>query len=277
MQVAFQLAPHLNNKPVLPADAPERKTNNIKSNPFANPDPDFILGGTGTPFGPAHTLMLNKFCVYRPSLLLITREYAPQSRALDAVDVRACWAELRRFEAEKPEVKWTAIYNCGAESGSSQGHKHMQILPFPRVQEGGEVLELFPGRVRGEGVEEGVEGVRHRHFVMRLGEGLDAEGVVRAHERLLARMREVILGGEGRNGEYGGGDGVADLPHNVFMTTDWICLIPRRHSGTERRTPANAFGMVGVVWTTRTTEVDRWIEESGSIKEHLAYLGYPIL
>jgi hypothetical protein len=34
--------------------------------------------------------------------------------------------------------------------------------------------------------------------------------------------------------------------------------------------------MVGVVWTTREGEADMWVRESGSVAEHLAYLGYPI-
>lgn len=268
-KIAFQLAPHLNNKPVQPADAPERKFNNVKSNPFAHPDPQFTLG----PVGPAYTLMLNKFCVYRPSLLLVTREFAPQSRALDATDVRAGWAALRHFSREAgPEVPLTLIYNCGAESGSSQGHKHMQLLPHPRTDEG-RVFELFPGKATSaDEIAEDLAGVQHRHFVLRLPADVDGGGVVRAHDKLLARMRESVA--QERNGQ--GEDESDGPPHNVVMTTDWICLIPRRHSGTERGTPANALGMVGVVWTTRSTEADRWIEESGTFKEHLTYLGYPI-
>jgi sulfate adenylyltransferase (ADP) / ATP adenylyltransferase len=309
---AFQLAPHLNNKPCLPANAPERKTNNIKSNPFANPDPDFLVGGgsdhdTFPPsssssssgplgaVGPDHVLMLNKFCVYRPSLLLVTKEYAPQSGRLEGRDLRAAWAVLRHLEREAGAGELVVIYNCGAASGSSQGHKHLQILPRPRVgdrEDGdngegegrGQVFELFPGRVvgemrrRGRDVEGGVgaEGVRHKHFVMPLdGDvGADAEEVVRAHETLYARMREFVAGWGRCEGDH---EGLSDeLPHNVVMTRDWICLIPRRHSGSEKGTPANALGMVGVVWTTREGEADRWVRESGSVAEHLAYLGYPI-
>lgn len=284
LTTAFQLAPHLNNKPVLPADAPERKTNNVKSNPFANPDPDFVLPSQTT--GPHHILMLNKFCVYRPSLLLITKEYAPQSRPLDARDLRAVWEVLVELEREAGRGELVVIYNCGAESGSSQGHKHMQIFPRPRVGDDGEGawFEMFPERsveVMREGKEGNgawsvggdVPGVAHKHFVGRLTVDADAETVVTAHEVLRARMLGWVEQWRLRNRLHGAID---DLPHNVVMTRDWMCLIPRRTSGSERGTPANALGMVGVVWTTREGEADVWEWQSGSAKEHLAHLGYPV-
>lgn len=230
--------------------------------------------------------MLNKFCVYRPSLLLITSSYAPQSRALDARDVSAAWAALSRLsrEAEEGEddeegVKLMVIYNCGAEAGSSQGHKHLQILPHPRTAEGrgGELFELFPSKALaraggGDIVEDG-QGAMHKHFILPLSRDADAESVVRVHERLLQRMREFVVGFDGSGG---GGHPSVDPPHNVVMTREWMCLIPRRRSGIDRGTPANALGMVGVVWTTREGEGDWWLRQSGSVREHLKHLGYPV-
>lgn len=41
-------------------------------------------------------------------------------------DLTAVYAVLRRFETHQ-----MAIFNCGVNAGSSQGHKHMQIFARP--------------------------------------------------------------------------------------------------------------------------------------------------
>ena len=213
---------------------------------------------------------MNKFCVYRPSLLLITREYVPQYTALDASDIAATWKVLEQFSREQPAIPMLMFYNCGAESGSSQGHKHMQIMPHPRVEN--VKFELFPTKATSEqDIAESLEHVPHKHFVLRLPPNATLQHVTEAYEKLLARQKEVIraLGSSGD-------ERPSNPPHNVVMTAGWICLIPRRHSGADRATMANALGMLGVAWTTRLREFDLWVEESGSIRNHLEYLGHPV-
>lgn len=104
------------------------------ASPFVNPDPEFVVSCVG----PLHTLILSKFCVYRPSYILHTNEYVSQSTDLDEPDIVATWSLLNHLKA--PQM---VIYNCGVESGASQGHKHIQLLPRPAQP----CLELFPDRV----------------------------------------------------------------------------------------------------------------------------------
>lgn len=87
-----------------------------------NPDPGELI----TPVGSTHRLLLNKFCVYRPMLLLPTVDFALQSDDLNFHDVNAAFAILKAFK-----TKQLMIFNCGVNAGSSQGHKHMQIFPAP--------------------------------------------------------------------------------------------------------------------------------------------------
>lgn len=70
--------------------------------------------------------MINKYAIYRPWLVIPTREYQKQSDDLTLQDVRATWEPLKQFQ-----TKMVGIYNRGVESGSSQGHKHMQLFPQP--------------------------------------------------------------------------------------------------------------------------------------------------
>lgn len=74
------------------------------------------------------------YCVYRPCLVLHTNAYRPQTEALDETDIAATWAVLRGME-----TPCMILYNCGVEAGSSQGHKHLQVLPKPDAG-----LALFP-------------------------------------------------------------------------------------------------------------------------------------
>jgi len=101
------------------ADAPGRSK---AVGPFINPDPKFVITTVGT----LHTLELSMYCVHRPGLVLHTNAYRPQTDPLDEGDIAATWAVLERMAT--PGI---ILYNCGVEAGSSQGHKHLQVLPKP--------------------------------------------------------------------------------------------------------------------------------------------------
>ena len=57
----------------------------VQKGPFINPRPDEVILDH---VGPYHRLMLNKFCLYRPMLVLPTRDFALQSDEPDR------WAPL---------------------------------------------------------------------------------------------------------------------------------------------------------------------------------------
>ncbi|EXJ63449.1 uncharacterized protein A1O5_11498 [Cladophialophora psammophila CBS 110553] len=245
----FRFVPHLRRKPITPSDAPERKTGK-GHNPFLNPNPEEILSAVG----PSHLLILNKFSVYRPSLLVITRHFAPQSDGLDRNDLSAAWTILRHF------TEYMVIYNCGFESGSSQGHKHMQFWPYPDEQDLG--FQLFPNTVESTvNVTDNIPNVPYKHFVLRLPTDADANNLVKTYEKLLRKVQQ-------SHKEAGGG-----TDYNVILVKEWMCLIPRRHSGLERGAGANSAAMLGLVWIATEAEKDIW--NSSGPAEYLKYLGIP--
>lgn len=72
----------------------------------------------------------------RPSYVLHPKVFATQTTDLDDQDLTAAWTVMNRLQT--PHF---ALYNCGVEAGSSQGHKHMQILSRP-----GSDFDMFPDR-----------------------------------------------------------------------------------------------------------------------------------
>ncbi|KIW33401.1 uncharacterized protein PV07_00253 [Cladophialophora immunda] len=249
-KLSFRFVPHLRRKPITPSDAPERKTGK-GHNPFLNPNPEEVLSEVG----PSHLLILNKFSVYRPSLLVITRHFAPQSDGLDLSDLSAAWAILQRFRQ-----RYMMIYNCGFESGSSQGHKHMQFWPYPDEQELD--FQLFPNAAGSTvDVADNIPTVPHKHFVLRLPTHSDPNTLVQTYERLLRKVRQ--------SHEAAGGG----TDYNVILVREWMCMIPRRHSGLERGAGANSAAMLGLVWIAIETEKDIW--NSAGPTEYLKYLGLP--
>eukprot|EP01100_Stratorugosa_tubuloviscum_P013759 TRINITY_DN7073_c0_g1_i1.p1 TRINITY_DN7073_c0_g1~~TRINITY_DN7073_c0_g1_i1.p1 ORF type:complete len:289 (-),score=121.34 TRINITY_DN7073_c0_g1_i1:43-909(-) len=94
-----------------------------KVNPFLNPDPDLTVNEIcGT-----HNVLLNKFSVVNLHLLLTTKQFEPQEQPLNQRDFTAIWTVLK-------EENMLCFFNCGPESGYSQPHKHIQVVPLPFIQ-----------------------------------------------------------------------------------------------------------------------------------------------
>ena len=124
------MTPALSKKPILQPNDPGRSKS---IGPFVDPPEEWIIAR----FGRSHKLILNKYCVYRPMLILHTTLFVPQTDDLDSTDLAAAWATSRQMNT--PQM---IIYNCGVESGSSQGHKHIQIFP----RQDSEHFRMFPSK-----------------------------------------------------------------------------------------------------------------------------------
>lgn len=245
------MAPAAQKKPITSADAPERK-NGKKGNPFLPPNPEEIVSTVGE----HHYLLLNKFSFYRPSLLITTREYTSQEEALTGDDITALWAVMQSFSS-----RYLGIYNCGYHSGSSQGHKHMQIWPYPDEEKLG--FQLFPGFATSENlIADNIPPIPYKHFVLRLPANATANAVIERHDRLLEATRHA---------QQKAGSGSA---HNVIISKEWICLIPRRRSGFETGSGVNSGGVTGCSVVTSEAERQAWMSLGPA--EYLKSVAIPI-
>lgn len=215
----------------------------------------------------SHVLQLNKFCVYRPHLILHTKEFAPQSDVLDRSDFEAAWSDMQQLNGP-----YVMFYNCGLDGGSSQPHKHMQLIPKPAKEE----FVLFPDLDTGDSktgaeangaISDGLtfsmppasSHVPYYALVSYLPHGTEPSTIHSVYERMLATPHP----------DY------PDLTaHNVIMTQDWICVIPRRKR-LMLGVPANAMGMMGLIWVGTWSERVGWTLMGKTW--HLETLGCPPL
>ncbi|GAA5832239.1 hypothetical protein JCM11251_004289 [Rhodosporidiobolus azoricus] len=130
-----RFAPALAKKPVKePKESEEGKGQKKDLDPFAPPyQPDlFVVEDTvkedAQDGGEAFVVLLNKFCVTPRHFLLCTKEFVKQTTPLSPLELFAAWSILKQLGARE---KHLAFFNCGANSGASQPHKHLQFIPIP--------------------------------------------------------------------------------------------------------------------------------------------------
>ncbi|KAL4979984.1 ATP adenylyltransferase-domain-containing protein [Aspergillus desertorum] len=216
---------------------------------IANDDPATLLANIhGT-----HLLVANKFCMFRPQLLLLTSDsYRRQREPLDIDDLRAACTVLTSLDASPQFV----IFNCGPRGGSSRQHKHLQVLPRPP--------RLFPDD---QGENRAVPykySLRYLHGIA-LGSPDGKRKLCGIYKDLLAETRQLLAENLEDNGDY--------IPHNVALVREWIIVIPRLNAAFEG-VNANTPGMLGSVWLTSEEEMEQW--KRVGPKKILAELGVPV-
>jgi ATP adenylyltransferase/5',5'''-P-1,P-4-tetraphosphate phosphorylase II len=223
----FRIVPAFTSKPL-----PKKGSNQPAKgkDPFTDPEDGFVVSYVGE----THVLQFNKYAIYRPQLILHTKEFAPQTEDLDLTDFAAGFDVLRQLKEP-----WVLFYNCGLRAGSSQGHKHMQLIPKPKDEE----FVLFPDQMK-DVLHENVTSrppeqlyVPYDCLVAPVSSTASAASIHAKYESMLAKLRKItrVMSGAKVSGA-----------HNMIMTLEWICIIPRQSRGDEG-IYTNAMGMMGLV------------------------------
>lgn len=161
--------------------------------------------------------------------------------------------------------RWIVFYNCCPESGSSQPYKHLQIVPEPNQSN----FTLWPDRdditAYLSTVKPGVptlppasSNIPYLCSLTKLSPALIAsstsvhDAYVSALSYLEVKMGEKVTA------------------HNMLMTREWLCIVPRREAGSP--CAANSLGMMGVLWMSSEEEMVGWHERGYTT--HLRSLGY---
>ena len=182
------------------------------ASPFLHPEPDLLVSSAL----PLHNIILNKFPVVFPHLLLCTKEYADQREHLSRADCAAleAVASTAYGSGDGP----LCFYNSGENSGASQGHKHIQLVP--RASNGAGTPYFLDALISRSTEEERASGrLKHFDFEHRFVV-LDRTRSGHLHDeytRLLSSLRIDTADGKGQH-----------LSYNLLYTLDWLFIVPRK-------------------------------------------------
>lgn len=258
-QFSFHIIQSLKTKPQA-GDSPAAANSQGYFGPgsdIANDHPDIcvtIVNGT-------HYLIINKFPVFRPTLLLLTVDsYRRQHEPLALDDIHAAWDVICDLKVEH-----YAFFNCTVTAGSSREHKHLQVLPAPGASEAyPEGYKFFPDS--DESLGNGP--LRFTHFLQRFNPLSDSattsgDKVFDIYTRLLKQTRAALSLEPSE----------AICPHNFILTKRWMMVVPRR-AAYFQGISTNAAGMVGTVFLWNQDQLEAW-KEIGPMNI-LAALGLPV-
>ncbi|KAJ5204229.1 uncharacterized protein N7498_005108 [Penicillium cinerascens] len=248
MIFSFHLVESLKIKPQA-EDAPETTKssliNGVKAQPMsfgpgsdiANDHPDMCI----TMVNETHYLVMNKFPVFRPMLLLLTVDsYRRQHEPLVLDDIEAGWSVICGLNEEH-----YVFFNCGELAGCSREHKHLQVVPAPGRHEGyDEGFKFFPD-------DDKQMAPRIVHFMQKFEElpGNRVEGgehLLEVYQCLLQQAREALNISTD-----------VPCPHNFVLTKRWMVVIPRLAKEFHGFT-ANSPGMMGSVYIWTQEQLDAW-------------------
>ncbi|MCE4544164.1 MULTISPECIES: DUF4922 domain-containing protein [unclassified Caballeronia] len=179
--------------------------------------------------GARHFLLLNKFNVLAHHLLIVTTDFEPQECLLGEADFAALFACLNRFDG-------LGFYNGGAIAGSSQPHKHLQMVPLPLDANARKALPIEPSldAARKDGVFRAPE-LAFAHAAAFL-EGDDAAHARATYLRLMQAIGVEALDVAGVAHQ--------SAPYNLLVTRRWMLAVPRGVSHVEG-VAVNALGFAG--------------------------------
>ncbi|OMH83806.1 5',5'''-P-1,P-4-tetraphosphate phosphorylase 2 [Zancudomyces culisetae] len=112
----------------------DKKKEKTFVDPFKTIEKDLLL----YEIDPGHSLVLNKFCIVPYHLLIVTKDFIEQGTPLDHVDFKAIVSTI--FKIAEPTV---TFYNSGENSGASQPHKHIQVVPLLAELDDSPVAKLW--------------------------------------------------------------------------------------------------------------------------------------
>jgi sulfate adenylyltransferase (ADP) / ATP adenylyltransferase len=175
--------------------------------------------------GERHFLLLNKFNVLAHHLLIVTTDFEPQDTLLNADDFAALFACLDDFDG-------LGFYNGGTVAGSSQPHKHLQMVPLPLD---GHALPIQPfiDAARGTGIFR-VPDFAFAHAAASLSDA--SRSAYDTYRALLDAIGVEPLDVAGVMHQ--------SAPYNLLVTRRWMLAVPRAESHVEG-VAVNALGFAG--------------------------------
>ncbi|KAJ1937186.1 bifunctional AP-4-A phosphorylase/ADP sulfurylase [Linderina macrospora] len=236
MSFEIRFVPALAKKPS--SKPKEKQQSKTFVNPFLPFDPNLHVKTLATTH---HELLLNKYCIVPNHLLITTAAFAQQGEPLTAGDFAAAASVLEGMST--PQI---VFYNAGEESGASQPHKHMQVLPMPDRMADPPVMQLWLSEAPPGPAVAVSRKLPFAHFGVRLGDSLDPVAIEDAYARALATL----------TAKYS-----TSASYNMVMTKHALMLFPRRQNAWSG-IGINSLGFAGLL-LCKTKEEMGLVEDTG--------------
>ncbi len=193
-------------------NAREQQGKTAPQNPFSPYEQDLYV----TDISDTHFCLLNKYNVVDHHFLIVTHEFEPQENWLTMADFDA----LRKCLSE---VDGLGYYNGGIVAGSSQPHKHLQVIP--RLNELAELpIEIAMTKAKVSGGNRWSPLLPFRHAIAKFPpqkQGFAGETLTKLYmSRYLMLLNAVGI-------DTTDMDGRQTAPYNLLCTREWMMLIPR--------------------------------------------------
>ncbi|CDR39191.1 hypothetical protein NBRC10512_007975 [Rhodotorula toruloides] len=226
--------------------------------------------------GEGFVVLLNKFCVTPRHFLLVTKEFVKQTTPLSPVEIYTAWSILKQLSSRE---KHLAFFNCGADSGASQPHKHLQFIP---LSNGVAPFDSFIDEHKPKNEKSCFQlPLPYANFTALLDVPSDPSeapaylghrflellDLMIDHRRRLAEEDPSLASGPVR---------LSELSYNVVMTASYIHLVPRRRekftTSTGRAISINSLGFAGMILVKEQEALDE-VKEVGVLKvlENVAF------
>ncbi|MGB3298686.1 MAG: DUF4922 domain-containing protein [Phormidesmis sp.] len=220
--------------------ARKQREKTAATNPFLPYEEDLYV----TDISKTHLCLLNKFNVVDHHFLIVTRQFEPQENWLTLADFEAL---IRCLD----EVDGLAFFNGGTAAGSSQPHKHLQVVPYPTeeadpltdfsvegaiaaIEDSGEIVRAsrLPFRhaitkrlARDSNLKRDGEGDRSKSGLAQ-AESAQTSAAPGKAEQYLTYYRTLLSAvGIASNGDWQGRQTAA---YNFLCTREWMMIVPRR-------------------------------------------------
>ncbi|KAJ2849053.1 bifunctional AP-4-A phosphorylase/ADP sulfurylase [Coemansia brasiliensis] len=204
--------------------------------------------------GSTHHLLLNKYCVVPHHLLITTAEFRQQGEPLTEADFSAVLNTINNLTSRN-----IVFYNSGDNSGASQPHKHLQVLPMPEYMDVPPSIGIWLQYDSPSGQVHTSDQLPFAHYGIVLDQDQQQDPV-----RLAVAYKMVY---DKLTAAYG-----TKISYNMIMTKTVMMLFPRQHSSWNG-IAINSLGFAGLV-LTKTKEEQELLDRYG-ILHILTCVGYP--
>ncbi|MDJ0863537.1 MAG: DUF4922 domain-containing protein [Gammaproteobacteria bacterium] len=241
------IAPRLTRKDAAAQRPGRDRTDGRGTDPFLPPESDLTVARVSE----THVALLNKFNVIDNHLLIITRDFKEQETVLELSDFRALWTCMSEFDA-------LGFYNSGPGAGSSQPHKHLQMVPLPLSGSASRTpMDALIAAAGPSATASAVPGIPFTHVYSPLRLSTPDDPEIAAVEAL-ACYRNLLAQASVRS-EPAADSVRVPTPYNLLVTRHWMMLVPRRREHYEHIS-VNALGFVGSLFVRDDSQLQTLLE-----------------